>query len=236
MSFPDEHSLCETCGYELRGLTADAMCPECGTAVRESDPAVRRKGLEFQRHLTPRTFFQTYRDLLIRPRSVFRALRLDAGLSHELGFLLVSLAIASLLFQAVNWSGLILVPWWFALGFAVLSTLAILGDSIGTGILMRMKKWRVDPQLSRRVVCLASAAWFPVALAFAFVMWAFQHGWQRPLEKMFPNGFYFFSAAVMILSMLGYEMLKYSGMRSVRYGNRESAGSNQNADAKNKAA
>jgi len=74
--FPDEHALCESCGYPLKGLGYDGDCPECGEPIAGSDP-VHRTGLPWQHRRTPGTLAHTALAVLLAPSRSSRRLRLD---------------------------------------------------------------------------------------------------------------------------------------------------------------
>ena len=95
---PEEHQpLCETCGYILEGLPADANCPECGHPVRESvDPETRRPPL-WERAPGPVSFLITSAHALFRPSHFYRHLETRRQTRAALAFALLWLCVCSAL-------------------------------------------------------------------------------------------------------------------------------------------
>ena len=228
-SFPSDHSLCESCGYPLKGLPADDHCPECGQSMADSDPAPTRLGLPMQHAFTPRTILNAYIRIATTPRAAFRKLRLDGGLSHERGFLLLNCLFTALLFEAVRQTGWVVLPAAFGLLVFALSPIIISFESLGVWFFSRRRQWRVDFTLAQRIVCLASVGWIPVGPLIAFGVGAYQHGWHRKpwiaqIEPHLPNYVYFLAVFACIFAVLWFEAIVGLGVRQVRYGNRISPG------------
>lgn len=73
---------CEGCGYDLTHRPESGRCTECGTPLEESlDRTRSRPDAGWPRERTPTTFVRTTIELLMRPGSFYRKLRLrtDAG-------------------------------------------------------------------------------------------------------------------------------------------------------------
>ncbi len=100
-----EHDLlCENCGYELRGHSADALCPECGLRVAESLPEARG-GSPFQITPSITSWAATCWRVLRHPRTTMRRVRVERSSAKRL--LLVNLTLAGLL-AAGPWVGVLI--------------------------------------------------------------------------------------------------------------------------------
>lgn len=62
---------CESCGYDIRGLTAADRCPECGIRAAESMPE-RRIGTPWQRGAGLTNYIATLTGTIVRPSSLLR--------------------------------------------------------------------------------------------------------------------------------------------------------------------
>src|SRR5437773_1338932 len=97
-SVPDANALlCETCGYTLTGLPEDRLCPECGAALAESAPDLRRPA-PWEAHATFTTFLQTTFAVVVNTTRFYRNLATRATPDRSFAFALIHWFITSLLF------------------------------------------------------------------------------------------------------------------------------------------
>ncbi|MEZ6194093.1 MAG: hypothetical protein R3C45_22835 [Phycisphaerales bacterium] len=101
-TFPGPDTLCESCGYALKGLSPDGGCPECGLAIAESSPAMRT-GHPWQTRPGPQAMFNLVISLMLKPRYFFRTMRID-GTNHtaRLFLLLVAAGLGALWFAVAQ--------------------------------------------------------------------------------------------------------------------------------------
>lgn len=90
---------CDACGYDLRGIDLTGRCPECGLPIEESLGPGRRRPTQWEAaaHAAPiRSYVQTVRDVILRPRVFFRSMRAWAPLDTALRFAIVTFTILAL--------------------------------------------------------------------------------------------------------------------------------------------
>jgi hypothetical protein len=233
-AFPNETSLCETCGYPLRGLAADQPCPECGRPAADSDPA-RRVGLPWQRRPSLTAFLSTLFRVGFSPRKSFRSLRVGGSNAADRLFLLI-IAVGIGIVWAVVWryaTKRTPAPWAYGLS----ATLGILAlsyvEALGMTYVSWKRGWRVPWRLAERVVCYASPAWIPAAAIYLkFHLYNYPSGrfWDHFPERWgaFQN-FYLIRdlwiyPLVAALVIVIFELLVWVAVRQVKYANGESFG------------
>lgn len=107
-------TLCIQCGYELNGLSVDAKCPECGTAINRS---IRGDLLEFS---SPDYIRKLHTGLILVQRMILLSIILGLG-GFVLGLIAPILVTSgslgiNLLFQAIGIGAAILSAWgWWQL-------------------------------------------------------------------------------------------------------------------------
>jgi len=101
-TLPDDTLLCESCGYVLEGLSAEARCPECGTAMEWSLPA-RRVGTPWQKRRDLRGWLRTTWLMCRRPRGQFETMSTE---SADRWTLLWSYLLIAGLFLVAPWAGM----------------------------------------------------------------------------------------------------------------------------------
>lgn len=233
-AFPTDHSLCERCGYPLKGLDGDASCPECGLAVADSSPL--RRTLAFTgRSLGVKAYCQSVGLFLFRPRSSFRSLVISGPslIPDKLLFrtsFLAGLIVSSIVFLG---SAYVIPPRFHtiplrsalflfiatAIGINLLTYIEMLGVTA----ISRRRGWRVPFPLARRVCCLASVGWLPGAVVAGLGVWMIQafgvgRPWFDHLLGLIRVGWLLF-ALLFVLSFLWFEALVWIGIRQVRYAN-----------------
>jgi hypothetical protein len=223
--FPTDDSLCEACGYPLKGIEYNAQCPECGELVASSDPAITRPGLPIQHRFTPATVFHAYRTIALSPKAAFRRVRLHGGLANERLFLLLNCVITALLFEAVRLTGWCAAPVYTGALIVPISLSMLAMEAWGVQHFALRRQWRVDFRLALRVVCLSSVGWLPLGPLAAFAVGAYQNGWisqnlVRFIERVLPYPEFYMGVIAYTIAILWFETIVGLGVRKVRYGNR----------------
>jgi hypothetical protein len=183
--------LCESCGYTIEGLPADANCPECGRPAPASFPERARPGSPWQRRPGLRAFLATNWATLRHPMQTFASVRLDATSGATL--LAINLLIAAVIFiapwsgtvldapgravrtgqtSALLYAGLILVPLQILLLAAVLLVLTLI-EWAGIQFFARRRGARLCRLAAWQVVAHASVGWIIAAGAvwLSLVLW-----------------------------------------------------------------
>ncbi|MEM6505339.1 MAG: hypothetical protein AAF711_07715 [Planctomycetota bacterium] len=232
--FPAVDSLCEVCGYPLRGLPADGVCPECGSVVIESSPAIRT--LDFTGHgLGLKTYWRTLLNFLIHPKRSFRLLAISRSSLVPEKFLFRNSFISGLLISAIVFVGtsFIIQPRFHTIPFrsamilflacAVGISLLTFIEMLGVTAFSRRRGWRVPLPVAQRVCCLASVGWLPGAVIAGVGIWLLQaYGVGRPwfdqLLGLVRVGWLLYGV-LFVLSALWFETLVWIGVRQVKYAN-----------------
>jgi len=223
--FPSEDSLCEKCGYPLKGLSPDGGCPECGQPIAESSPALRTGPGKLPGAL-PGALLKTVIELTLRPKRFFRAMRVDgSNLWARLLMLNVVLLIGLSwwVWDVLAWSN-----WQVALvkAFIVMGGLYLLSytEAVGVVFFSRKRDWRVPFKLAERLVCYGSIGWIPAALVVGWAVARFQDGsldrWMRHLLGTW--GLWQSVELLMLVSavaLLWFEVLVWIGVRQTKYAN-----------------
>lgn len=226
--------ICERCGYALGGLEPDGVCPECGQAIAESDPA-RRVGSPWQRRASDAgaaggvgAWLRTLSHVALKPGVMFRALRVSATVGGAQGAGVRGLTTINLglcaVAQTLAWSvsreggaG----AYWF--GYLVVVWAALWGatrvEDMGIRFIGARRGWRLAPGVARSVVGHATFGWLlggMLSLALAGVQ-RFDYDlkgrwWSEGL-------WYALSGGAWLLGLLAFEGLVYVGARRCRYAN-----------------
>ncbi|MCC7192204.1 MAG: hypothetical protein IT444_05415 [Phycisphaeraceae bacterium] len=228
-SFPDDASLCESCGYPLRGLTVEQVCPECGMPVADSDFA-RRPGLAWQKQASLSSFFFTIFQVIFQPRKSFRSLRVGGSNAHDRVFLLL-VAIGIGLVWGIIWKWATKrtpVPWEYGTGVTLTILLLSYIETLGVTYIARRRRWRVPWRLAERAICYASPAWV-IAAAFylRFHLWHYPYGrlWNYLPDHWGRFHHYYLIRDLWIYPLVGgvavvfFETFVWIGMRQLKFAN-----------------
>lgn len=235
--------LCESCGYEIANLPADAPCPECARPARHSHPD-RRTGSPWQQRPTIRSWILTNFLMLRHPRRTFDIIQMNSR--GRFSLLLINLLLAGLL-CALPWIGTLigdpvrnardaspLLRYALFLRSTFLGSIAIAFilfaltaiEAYGIMFFGRRRAWRVTPPIAWQICAHASIGWV-LAAAFTLLSLAIYlnlsyfgvSGWFDNLNRTST----FLLAAVPLLGfftgMLVFETLVYTGMRRCRFAN-----------------
>lgn len=224
--------LCERCGYVIEGLDSGGRCPECGTPIVKSIPAIARPGSPWQLRPGVGMVIPTMWAMARRPRATLQRMRIEDG-SRGLGIGMCAIASAVLVaplacvlllagvidggsrrieLAALATGALLNV----CAGFAVLAVLMLLTYIEEAGIQMygRVHKRRITNAVAETVCAHACVGWLTgavlvwVALAVAFLLEDEVLG-----VALVP--------AALFLGLLHFEVLVWMGVRRCRYANRE---------------
>ncbi len=219
--------LCETCGYPLGGLPIPGDCPECGQTITDSDPAVRTGPLWASRP-GPGAWIDVIVDLLRRPKTFFRTMRIDGSNLLPRLFLLTvvclvggawAIAEVALNHHPATWA------WARGGAAALMAWLLCYIEVVGVTFFSAWRKWRVPWRLAERIVCYASPGWLPaIALLIGLHFGAIPQlaDWLRPLTGPGPLPPQLVLAAyiaVATVAILGFDILVYLGVRQLRFAN-----------------
>lgn len=232
--FPTEDSLCERCGYPIKGLASDAVCPECGYPIADSSP--EKRTLYFSGHeLTVKRHTRMLRLFLLRPRQSFRALAIRSdGLTPE-QFLFTNSMLAALIISSIVYIGSAFIisprfhtiPIQSALGLFIAASIGIILltyiEMLGVTTFSRRRGWRVPLHLAHRVCCLASVGWLPGAVFVGVGIWMIQafgvgRPWFDHLFGLVRVGWMVY-AALFVFCILWFETLVWIAVRQVRFAN-----------------
>ena len=214
--FPGERSLCERCGYPLRGLGGDAACPECGLPVQRSNPA-RRAGLPWQRRMDPAAFLATGWAVVTRPGAAYGQM-IVGGRQVRHGVYLLVWAVLT----GVAW-GLAWRQW--AVGGVAASLVVTLTtvEAAGVAWVGRRQRWRLRMAGAFRVASYAAPGWVWGSAVWAGALWVRRQAWFNTWDWPTAPGPWRHSAAflswslVAAASVMAFELLVWSGARKVRW-------------------
>lgn len=232
--FPNDDALCERCGYPLRGMAIEAVCPECGLAVEESSPAKRDRPLSPSGLLSV-SYWRILGLVLSRPRNTFRSMPIDGSNRRPFVFLLWTSLLAGLLYSGIGFAAEIVITqpqkveeniFRAVLRFLVIfNSVVVLThiEMLGVAAFSRRRGWRVPMHLAFRVCCYASVAWVPgVALASMGMSWLQFNGvgepWFERLVGLVRVGWMLYGG-LFILSLMWFETLVWMGVRQVKFAN-----------------
>ena len=234
-TFPDENTLCEACGYALRGLEPDQSCPECGRALRDSSPQLRT-GPAFANHLGLRAYLRTAAGILLHSKKTYRTMRIDGTNKRARLFLLISIltaALAGVTAYALPLPGSLAGGW--ANRTDVLMGIALAGPAIlvltyievlGVAWFSQKRSWRVPPHLSERLACFASVGWLPGMVVLGVVMNLSRSGllyelwWSIALTRDWAAECTWATTILAgVAAMLGFESLVWLGVRQMKFAN-----------------
>ena len=245
----DEYTLlCERCGYVVEGLESSGACPECGKAIAESLPGVRM-GSAFQRGTGLRGLLRTVLDMHVRPRRVFREMRVvpgrDSGLTASaclVSALVTTYAVlmpAFVIAEARHSPGHVgilgrslgLIFPGVGIVIAVAMSLVVLTvfEAIGVVFFSRRRQWRVSHGIARAVCAHAACTWWIAGFGVGIGVW-FSELLGATMNPLIANTPFDWIGPMLgpviggTLGMLVFETLVYAGVRECRFMNRERAG------------
>ncbi len=233
-AFPTDDSLCERCGYPLRGLTVDALCPECGLAVSESSPG-KRVATPIFGLISVGTFFKTFALYFFHAPAAFRRMAIDGDNEPARVFLLWSSMLAIAWFIAISAAWLVLVEdpsldnnvLGFIVVLQLIGVLIILAltyiEMLGVTAFSKRRGWRVPFHLAERVCCYASVGWLPGVMLAGLGVWVLQsfavgRPWFEQYLGLVKVGWLCYGG-LFVLSLLWFETLVWVGVRQVKYAN-----------------
>jgi hypothetical protein len=218
LSYPGNDTLCEGCGYALKGLHAEGDCPECGLLIAESSPDLRGGPGDRER---------VDLGLIRRPRAFFRAMRVGGSNGPARWFMakvILLIGLAWVLWGAVG-GGWSLEADLYKAG-VVMASLYLLSyvEVLGVVFFSRRRGWRVPFGLAERLVCYASIGWVPAVIVMGVALDRYEAGdidrWMRPLLGVWGT---WQSIELLVLvgtvAMLWFELLVWIGVRQTKYAN-----------------
>ena len=235
-TFPDDDSLCELCGYPLRGLTGDGQCPECGSPADLSHYN-RRVGLPWQNGQTLRSFAATCAAVFFAPRLSFRMLRLGRFTIADRSFLaiviIISAAVAGLAAKTlgipVDRDGVfgLYTPLETGAGAGACILVMTLIEVLGVAFFSKRRGWRVPQDAAGLLCAYASVGWILAAVLWAvlFRLAGALADWFDEIVGLTPMFRFSASGLMFALSLVPFEVLVYIGLRQIRFANRPPRGS-----------
>jgi hypothetical protein len=218
LNFPGPDTLCEDCGYPLKGLSPQGDCPECGLSIEASSPDLR---------LGPSDRDQVDLDLILRPKVFFRAMSVDGSNSPARWFMLKIVLLIGLFWLLWGTAG----GYWsleadlFEAGI-VMASIYVLSyvEVLGVIFFARRRGWRVPFRLSERVVCYAAVGWIPSAIVMGLALDLYMDGdidmWMSNLLGVWGT---WQSIELLVLigavAMLWFELLVWLGVRQTKHAN-----------------
>ncbi|MEM8737481.1 MAG: hypothetical protein AAGG38_03245 [Planctomycetota bacterium] len=202
------------------------MCPECGQPIEASLPRYR-VGPAWQRRMTFRAWADTAWSVVRRPGHLFRTMQLGgSNLSARLFLLSIALLVG------VGWGAFwivgldkgVLAGWLMGMLAAKLVLGMTYLEAAGVTFFSWRRGWRVPFGTAERVTAYASVGWVVAAvvlggfLALADRQWIADELGVR-LERWIPYYRYLLAAAGFGAAVFGFEILVWTGVRRVRFGN-----------------
>lgn len=230
MSISPEELLCEQCGYRLRGLAAEAVCPECGRPVGDSLPS-RRRGSPWQIKPGFRSWLASVWLISRRPWRGWGVVKVETKRSAWL--LATNLAASAAIMTGVLIPGPVVnaasagsVLSIFLVSAACLSALTSV-EFFGIRVFGARRGFRLTREVALVVCAHASAAWIWTGLAFTLtfqgamrfgVLW--EPAWRALVPMRHKTAIGVLVATAFVLGMMYFSTLCGLGYRALRYANR----------------
>lgn len=226
-AFPGPDTLCEACGYALKGLQPDGHCPECGLAIDDSSPR-HRHGPQWHVHPSPRTACELVLALMLRPKLFFRQMRIDGSNVPARLFIVLVAGSIGLMGYLTAWGLYGYEPLWALVeSLIACDSVIVLSyvEALGVVYFSRRRGWRVPMRLAERIVCYSSVGWVPAGMAMFIVIRIYANGTlDRGMSRLLGVWGPWQSLGLLVLiaaaAMLGFEVLVWMGVRQARYANR----------------
>lgn len=229
--YPSEHSLCESCGYALRGLHASGDCPECGTSIETSCPD-RRSGLPWQLRMRPAAWLQTARLMAFSPGRAFEMMSVsDTGIAVRVSIMRANGRARLFLFSVACMIGCL----WFFLwrtaqgpqplrwAFIAFGSLVLLTyiEAAGVAYLARRRGWRVTRLMAERIACFAAVGWIPAGVVLLkLFLWHVHPAMRGPFDLFHGDARdYPWLVSGGAMSILWFEWLVWFGCRRLKFAN-----------------
>lgn len=225
-AYPGPDTICEDCGYALKGLQPDGGCPECGLPIADSSPKLRT-GPDWQASPGPRAAFSIVIALMLNPKSFFRGMRVDGSNTTARLFLLIVASAIGLLWYSLPWNLSKSTPMFHLFQAVIVCDSVILLsyiEAVGVVYFARRRDWRVPFRLSERLVCYCSIGWVPAAGVMWLAIYLVGNGYvDRWMNRLLPAWEYWQSLALLVLiaavAMMWFEVLVWLGVRQTKHAN-----------------
>ncbi len=232
-------TLCERCGYDLAGLTAEPACPECGKPVAESLPE-HRTGTPWQRRPGVVSWFATARLVLGHPKAVWEQVQpeirrstmllvVNLGLGATAATLGILIKGPTMKAASPAYAGL-----FFILAFDLLLLLTAI-EALGISFFGKRRRWRINRYVAIAICAHASIGW-AIAGAGVAAGWHLSqrinsNGLVRLIDRLSGARLLLSSydiavtltfalpAIGLITGLMVFETLVYFGMRRMRFAN-----------------
>lgn len=227
--------LCERCGYVLAGLPGGSNCPECGTSISESDPALRHlSAWEDPADDRPEIvrFAATSAEVIFMPRRFYRGLATRHGGHQAFLFAVVHWAISALLLSAainrhLRWSGefgrFTDHSDFFVMAILFIGVFIVLESS--TALAGRLTYWeasyrglRMPLTVVLRSMYYHAAHYLPVCAAVFATVAIYQHYLWRGTGS--PVTYLYVLCIEVLLAAVYLFKTYWTGMKNVMYANR----------------
>lgn len=232
-------TLCERCGYDLAGLTAEPACPECGKPVAESLPG-HRTGSPWQVSPGLRSWLATGRLMVRHPKESWEVVQPEVRRSTVL--LVLNLVLASgaatigIMVKGQTWAGAspAYAGLFFILAFDLLLVLTAI-EALGITFFGNRRKWRISRHVAVAICAHASIGWVIAGAGIAagwHLAQLINHGWLADqINRITGAQHTVFASDVqmmltfalpaigLIAGLLAFEILVYFGMRRMRFAN-----------------
>ncbi len=225
-AFPGPETLCESCGYALKGLRPEGGCPECGQPIAASSPELRT-GPNWQARPTPANALRVVVGVVLKPSRFFRNMRVDgSNIPARLFLLIVAGGIGLLWFLGVMSLTYNRTTWAMIYGLIVCDSVIVLSyiEAVGVAYFSRRRDWRVPMRLAERLVCYSSIGWVPAAGVMGLAIHLVGNGSiDRWMNRLLPAWEYWQSLALLVLvaavAMMWFEVLVWMGVRQTKHAN-----------------